>query len=102
MERERSSTEDRETEAAAREAGEIGGRVEPETDDPAQRPLAEAGEGEAEGFEAAERMLRDRAEHREPGGNPRYDRPAPEPDDPRAEYGEPDEEHSAEASDSDR
>ena len=35
-------------------------------------------------------MLRDRAEHREPGGNPKYDRPPPEPDASDAAYGEAD------------
>jgi hypothetical protein len=67
-----------------------------------RRPLDEAGQGEAEGFEASERMLRDRAEHREPGGNPLHDRSDPEPDRPRAEYGEADEEHTTEGSDRDR
>ena len=86
---------EQETEAAAREAGEIGGRADPD-EDPAQRPLAEAGEGEAEGFEAAEEQLRNRAEHRDPGGNPRYDQGDPEPDDPDATYAEADHEHSTE------
>jgi hypothetical protein len=67
-----------------------------------RRPLEEAGQGEAEGFEQSEELLRDRAEHREPGGNPRYDRPDPEAEEPDAEYGEPDEEHSAEVTGSDR
>jgi predicted lipid-binding transport protein (Tim44 family) len=56
-------------EAAAAEAAAIGGRVssEPpsqdEPDDPAARPLAEAGQGEAEGFEEAERELIEHASH---------------------------------------
>ena len=58
--------------------------------DPAFIPVEEAGGGEAEGFEAAEQMLRDHAEHREPGGNPKYDRPPPEPDVSDAAYGEAD------------
>jgi hypothetical protein len=33
------------------------------SDDPAQRPLAEAGEGEAEGFEQAEQELVEHASH---------------------------------------
>jgi hypothetical protein len=86
---------ERETEAAAREAGEIGGRVDSD-EDPAQRPLAEAGQGVAEGFEAAEEQLRNRAEHRDAGGNPRYDRGEPEPEDAGAVYGEADHEHSTE------
>lgn len=55
--------------AAAAEAASIGGRVssEPvggdEQLDPAQVPLAEAGEGEAEGFEEAERELIEHASH---------------------------------------
>lgn len=47
-----------EEEAAAAEAGEIGGPA-PDTDaDPADRPVEEAGGGEAEGFEQAEDALR--------------------------------------------
>jgi hypothetical protein len=96
MERDERMVE-QETEAAAREAGEIGGRADPEEGDPAERPVAEGGGGEAEGFEQAEEQLRSRAEHRDAGGNPRYDRADPEPDDPDASYAEPDHEHSSEA-----
>jgi hypothetical protein len=55
--------------AAAAEAGAIGGRT---SDDPApvegqpaeaERPLAEAGQGEAEGFEQAEHELVEHASH---------------------------------------
>ena len=62
--------------AAAAEAGNIGGTVsdyagpEGELADPAEAPLAEAGEGEAEGQEQAEAELRDAAEDREPGLSP--------------------------------
>ncbi|HEX2128973.1 MAG TPA: hypothetical protein VHF58_07120 [Solirubrobacterales bacterium] len=80
---------ERETEAAAREAAEIGGRADPDRD-PARAPVEEAGGGEAEGFEDAEKALREHAEHREPGGNPKYDRPAPEPEASGAAYGEAD------------
>jgi hypothetical protein len=52
-----------EEEAAAAEAREIGGDVPPESEDPAQRPLAEAGEGESEGFELAEKRLEEIASH---------------------------------------
>jgi NADPH:quinone reductase-like Zn-dependent oxidoreductase len=52
-----------EEEAAGAEAASIGGRVAPLSDDPALEPLEEAGEGEAEGFEQAERALEDIAEH---------------------------------------
>jgi hypothetical protein len=48
----------------------------------AQRRLEDAGQGEAQGFEQAEEQLRRRAEHRDQGGNPKYDRPSPEPDEP--------------------
>jgi NADPH2:quinone reductase len=51
---------DAEAEAAGTEAGRIGGRVAPLSDDPAREPLEEAGEGEAEGFEQAERALEER------------------------------------------
>jgi hypothetical protein len=67
----------------------------------ARRPLEESGQGEAEGFEQAEEQLRRRAEHRDQGGNPKYDRPGPEPDEPRGTYGEPDHERSSEVSDPD-
>jgi hypothetical protein len=56
--------------AAAAEAASIGGRIsdEPPAEDdpqrdPALRPLYEAGEGEAEGFELAEQELVEHAEH---------------------------------------
>jgi NADPH:quinone reductase-like Zn-dependent oxidoreductase len=52
-----------EAEAAAAEAARIGGEITPLSDDPAREPLEEAGEGEAEGFEQAERRLEDIAEH---------------------------------------
>ena len=52
-----------EAEAAAEEAGEIGGEVIRDSDDPAEQPLIEAGEGEAEGFELAEKDLEDIAGH---------------------------------------
>jgi hypothetical protein len=55
---------DREADAAAHEAAGVGGRA-PEDEDPARRPVDEAGGGEAEGFERAERDLRENAEHGE-------------------------------------
>jgi hypothetical protein len=60
---------DRETEAAESEAAAIGGRV-PQEGDPAQRPLEEAGQGESEGFEQSEELLREHAEHGDDGPNP--------------------------------
>ncbi len=61
---------EQEKEAAA-EAAAIGGSVadypsltdDGEDADAAQRPLAEAGEGESEGFELAERELEEHASH---------------------------------------
>jgi hypothetical protein len=93
---------------AASEAGSIGGSASSETsgadtDDPAQQPLNEAGEGEAEGFEQAERELVEHASH----GDQHAARQAIEdvsgsPEDPRTAPGsEADEELSTEA-DSDR
>ena len=88
-------TVERETAAAEREAGEIGGRSDADAD-PARAPVEEAGGGEAEGFEAAEKALRDHAEHRDAGGNPKYDQTPPEPDESDAEYGEADHVESTE------
>jgi NADPH:quinone reductase-like Zn-dependent oxidoreductase len=80
---------DAEAEAAAAEAARIGGEVTPLSDDPAREPLEEAGEGEAEGFEQAERALEDIAahgdQHRFPGSA------APPPEEPESvEHGEAD------------
>jgi hypothetical protein len=75
---------------AAEEAAKIGGEVRPTSDDPAQRPLAEAGEGEAEGFELAEKELEESASHGDSRGFPEED--VPDPEEPTdAEFGEPDE-----------
>jgi hypothetical protein len=52
-----------ETEAAASEAGAIGGVAGDEDLDPADRPVREAGGGEAEGFEQAEEELIEHASH---------------------------------------
>lgn len=79
---------DAEADAAAAEAAQIGGRVEKEDLAPADRPLAEAGGGEAEGFEIAEADLIENAEHAEGG----HDRGVPEPESDRsgAAYGDAD------------
>ena len=85
--------DDREAEAAAAEAGAIGG-PEPETDlDPEMRPGYEGGGGEAEGFELAEDELIRQASHDDAGGEPISDAftPEEESDRSRAVYGEPDE-----------
>jgi len=58
-----SERDEREIQAAEAEARRIGGEVTPLSDDPAREPLEEAGEGEAEGFEQAERRLEDIAAH---------------------------------------
>ncbi|HYV15994.1 MAG TPA: hypothetical protein VE972_08230 [Conexibacter sp.] len=52
-----------EVDAAAAEAGRIGGVAGDEDLDPAQRPVIEAGGGEAEGFEGAEEALIEHASH---------------------------------------
>jgi hypothetical protein len=75
---------------AAKEAARIGGRVPKDTDDPAEQPLIESGEGEAEGFELAEQQLEEAATHSNQRGFP--DRDVPEPEEQEeAEYGEADE-----------
>lgn len=86
-------TEQDETEAAAAEAGSIGGEM-PEDErsaNPAQRPLMEAGQGESEGFEQAEAGLIDIASH---GDQHRFPDGVSTTDETRtdAEYGEADEE----------
>jgi hypothetical protein len=80
-----------EAEVAAAEAAHIGGDIPPDTDDPAEQPLIEGGEGVAEGFELAEEDLEDIAshgdQHRFPG------RLAGRPEEPtEAAYGEADQE----------
>jgi hypothetical protein len=55
--------EQEEVDAAAAEAAEIGGVAGDEDIDPAQRPVAEAGGGYAEGFEQAEEALIEHASH---------------------------------------
>jgi hypothetical protein len=75
---------------AAEEAAGIGGSVPADTDDPAEAPLVEAGEGESEGFELAEKDLEDIAEH---GDEHRFPGGMSQPEEPQDtdEYGEPDE-----------
>lgn len=83
-------TEQREIDLAEQEAREVGGRVEPLSEDPAEEAALEAGEGEAEGFEQAERRLEDIAEHGDERGFP--DRDVPEPEEAEGvERGEADE-----------
>jgi hypothetical protein len=83
----------REETAAASEAGSIGGAPPDYEGDEADRPLEEGGEGEAEGFELAERDLAEAASHGEGRRSPEADEFAPEDESDRADavYGEPDE-----------
>ncbi len=95
-----------EAERAAAEAGAIGGRVTPgpageDGVGEAERPLAEAGQGEAEGFEQAEREL---IEHASPGdlhaARQAIEDAPDEGDDARAARdGEADREYSSEVDD---
>jgi hypothetical protein len=79
-----------EAEVAAAEAARIGGDAPKDSEDPAEQPLIEAGQGEAEGFELAERDLEDIASH---GDQHRFpDNVPPPPEEPTgATYGEADE-----------
>jgi hypothetical protein len=78
-----------EAEAAAVEAGQVGGIAPIESDDPAQQSLIESGEGESEGFELAEQRLRDIASHGDEHRFPDRDVP-PAEDREQAERGEAD------------
>jgi hypothetical protein len=92
-----------EVEAAAREAAAIGGRAGDEDLDPAERPVIEAGEGVAEGFELAEQDLIEAATQGDGRGLPLWNRPPPEDAEAHhAVYGEGDEEHSSESAAGDR
>jgi hypothetical protein len=96
----------REERAAAAEAGLIGGR-RPDAggSDPAEsvnealRPVYEAGGGEQEGFELAERDLVRNASHDDGAGFPELDgfTPEVESDAASVEYGEADEEEHPDA-----
>src|ERR1700749_552246 len=90
-EEERDPIAKEEADAAAAEAAHIGGDIPPDTDDPAEQPLIEGGEGGAEGFELAEEDLEDIAEH---GNQHRFPEDlAGAPEEPtEAAYGEPDQE----------
>jgi hypothetical protein len=92
-----------EVEAAGREAAAIGGRAGDEELDPAERPVIEAGEGVAEGFELAEQDLIDAASRGDSRRLPLRDQPPPEDAQAhRVVYGEGDEEHSSELATGDR
>ena len=88
-----------EEEAAAAEAARIGGQGgADEVGDEAERPLAEAGEGESEGFELAEQDLVEHATNLE-SPDPGEEAFTPEAEDSDAAYGEPDEIESTEVDD---
>ncbi|MGZ4184899.1 MAG: hypothetical protein ACXVFQ_11040 [Solirubrobacteraceae bacterium] len=94
---------DREQEAAAAaaaEAGRIGGSPSEDLEsvDEAQRPLQEAGQGESEGFELAERELIEHASHGDQHAARRAaeDAPSTSDDGRAAQGGEADSEHSSE------
>jgi hypothetical protein len=97
----------READKAAAEAGAIGGQtssdpdpVDEEQPDQAHRPLVEAGQGEAEGFEEAERDLIEHASHADQHAACRVIDNAPDrSEDARApDAGEADQERSSERS----
>jgi hypothetical protein len=89
--------------AAAAEAAEIGGHTDSQRLPEAERPLAEAGEGVAEGFELAEEQLIQSASHGTKHGHPLGDRFPGE--DERSEgltiHGEADHEKASEKEDGD-
>jgi hypothetical protein len=79
--------------AAAAEAARIGGVAPHDADDPAMEPVYQAGGGEQEGFEGAERDLIENAGHGDQTGNPLRDAFTPEVESDRstAVYAESDE-----------
>lgn len=91
--RARVAAEAEEAEAAAVEAGAIGGPDPMPDADPADRAVAEGGGGEAEGFEQAEDALIRNASHEDSVADPAGDAFTPEVESDRstAAYGEADE-----------
>ena len=94
--------EEKQVNAAARAAGAIGGWAGDEDVDPAQRPLQEAGEGEAEGFELAEADLVEAAETGLTWVDPVRAFPVEPGNGPGSTYGEADDELSSELFGDDR
>ncbi len=78
--------------AAAAEVRAMAGPQISDADDPAMEPLYQAGQGDQEGFEAAEEDLIENATHGDGGGNPLRDAFSPEAESDRSDvlYGEPD------------
>lgn len=68
----------------------------------AERPVDEAGGGQAEGFELSEKELREQAENFDRGRSPAFDAGEVEAESSPATYSEADEEYSSELEDSDR
>jgi hypothetical protein len=64
--------------AAAAEAARIGGLAPHDSPDPARDPVYQAGGGDQEGWEAAERDLIANATHADGRGNPARDAETPE------------------------
>ncbi len=91
---------DREADAAAAEAGAIGGEGSDEEFDPAERAVREGGGGEAEGFEDAERELIEHASHGDPAPDPET-LASDELAHPEPTHGAADHEHSTERRDED-
>jgi hypothetical protein len=82
--------------AAAEQAGQIGGKGgAEEIADEAERPVAEGGGGESEGFELAEHDLEENATNLD-SPNPRDEAFTAEQERSDAEYGEADEARSSE------
>lgn len=90
--------EQQETDMAATEAASIGGLAGDEGLDPAERPVKEAGGGEAEGFEDAEAALIDHTSHgdQRPAHTILRDRGRSEEENSRREDAEADHECSSE------
>ena len=91
----------REEAAAAAEARAIGGPADRDAEDPAMEPVHQAGGGEQDGWELAERDLVENATHGDGGANPIRDAIAPEAESDRspAVYGEEDHVRSSEVVD---
>lgn len=96
-----SKFEREQTDAAASEAGQIGGIAGDEDLDPAERPVREGGGGENGGFEDAQQELIEHSSHgdQQSAHAILHHQGPPEEPDARREDGEPDHEHSSEQSD---
>ena len=93
-------TADRETDAAAAEAGAVGGPGADQDLDPAERATAEHGGGVAEGFEQSERELVEHASHGDPAPDPES-LASDEAAHPEPEHGDADHVRSSERRDED-